>query len=69
MTKEDDEPMTIAEMIRQARQRVGLSQVAFGAIVGVSGAAVSRWENGNRTPPASVLRLYARELGPAWERH
>lgn len=41
-------------IIRQKRRRLGLSQVKFGAMFGVSHAAVSEWEHGKSDPPGSV---------------
>lgn len=41
-------------LIRQKRKRMKLSQGLFGAMFGVSHAAVSDWERGVTDPPGSV---------------
>ena len=41
--------MNLHEKIKAARAALGLTQEAFGALLGVSGATVSRWEDD--TPP------------------
>ncbi len=43
------EPPTPTQ-IRQLRQRLGLSQRAFGARVGVEMGTIVRWERGRTTP-------------------
>lgn len=42
--------------IRQYRERHKMSQDRLGALVGTSGAAVSRWECGKREPRGKELR-------------
>jgi transcriptional regulator with XRE-family HTH domain len=37
--------MTIGDQIRRKRKDMGLSQRALGKLIGVSGSAVSQWEN------------------------
>lgn len=49
-------------IIRQKRRRLGLSQGLFGAMFGVSHAAVSEWENGKSDPPGSVTYWLYLEL-------
>ena len=44
--------MTLAEFLTER----GLSQAAFGAEIGVSGASISRWIGGQRAPSASQVR-------------
>ena len=47
------------ERRREIRERAGVSQEVVARAVRVSRAAVSRWENGDRTPKAgSVSRRY-----------
>ena len=41
-----------ARLIRTLRARLGLSQLALGRLVGVSGAAVMQWERGRASPSA-----------------
>jgi DNA-binding XRE family transcriptional regulator len=47
---------------RSVRERAGLSQTEVGQVVGVSGAAVSRWEQGTRLPRSETGLRYARLL-------
>lgn len=48
---------------RAIRVRAGLSQADMALVVGVSAAAVSRWEAGNRTPqPGKTLERYIKAL-------
>ena len=49
--------------IREAREQAGLSQVELGAAVGVRGEAVSGYERGTASCPASRARKIARALG------
>ena len=39
-----------ARLIQKLRARLGLSQLALGRLVGVSGAAVMQWERGRASP-------------------
>jgi DNA-binding transcriptional regulator YiaG len=41
-----------ARLIQKLRTRLGLSQMALGRLVGVSGAAVMQWERGRASPSA-----------------
>ena len=41
-----------ARLIQKLRARLGLSQMALGRLVGVSGAAVVQWERGRASPSA-----------------
>lgn len=62
--------MTPAE-IRALRQRLGLSQVAFAARLGVGWATVQRWETGKVAPSNlgySALARLAREVARAGNR-
>lgn len=43
--------------IKEYRERHGLTQAEFAELVGVTPAAVSRWESGNRTPPEMLEKL------------
>ncbi len=40
----------LGQKLKSARDQLGLSQPQFAATLGVSSAAVSRWEHGNRSP-------------------
>ena len=46
---------TMAEQIYTLRKRAGFSQNELGERVGVSGKAVSKWENGDAVPSTEVL--------------
>jgi len=40
----------ILKLIKELRQRLGLTQEQFAQRVGVTFSSVNHWENGNRTP-------------------
>ena len=50
------------DRIKLVRQKEGKNQTEFGAKIGVSGAAVSRWEAGDRAIPDSAIRSICREF-------
>ncbi|MBI5276685.1 MAG: helix-turn-helix transcriptional regulator [Burkholderiales bacterium] len=54
-----------AQRLAAQRQRLGLSAQAFGALVGVTGQSIYKWESGAARPRASQLRAIAavRALG------
>ena len=58
-TKKKD--IAVAEMVREVRQRVGLSQEKFAAKLGVSFSSVSRWEH-QRAMPSPLALERIREL-------
>jgi len=45
--------------IKDIRSRLGLTQVLFGGIVGVSTKTVEAWEIGYRKPSSSAMRVLA----------
>lgn len=56
----------IAELVRETRQRLGLSQEKFAGKLGVSFQSVNRWENGKAKPlPLAVMRIeeIVRQMG------
>lgn len=55
--------MTINDNIRKLRQQKHLSQEALGAVLGVSGQAVSKWEQGITSPDISLLPALAGFFG------
>lgn len=55
--------MKVSERIKQSRKRLGYSQDALGAKVGVSRVAVSQWERGESTPSGRYLHDLASALG------
>ena len=54
--------MTIGENIRRIRLKAGLTQEEFGKIAGVSGMAVSQWENGRAVPRMGAVERIASSL-------
>lgn len=60
--------MDTGERIKQARQRLELTQEAFGKLAGVSKAAVSQWESGRTKPQRDALLSLKRKRGisPEW---
>lgn len=58
------QPMNIHPLTAyRQKQRPELRQDALAALLGVSKAAVSRWERGIRKPDADNARLIQRKLG------
>ena len=57
LTKRDD----VAELIREIRGRLGLSQEKFALKLGVTLPTINRWENG-RTRPSPLAIQNLREL-------
>ena len=56
--------------LKELRTALHISQESFGEKIGVTGAAVSRWESGDREIPATAIRSIVREFGvsEAWLR-
>ncbi|MBD1824122.1 helix-turn-helix transcriptional regulator [Cyanobacteria bacterium FACHB-DQ100] len=46
----------LADLVRETRQRLELSQTNFAARLGVSFQSVNRWENGRTKPLPVVLK-------------
>ena len=55
----------LGDRLRRARQAQGLTLSQVGAALGVSHAAVSRWETGRRAPSLRLLQRLAAVLGVA----
>lgn len=53
----------LGDRMRAARQKIGISQGALAAAMGVSVITISRLERGVSLPSASVATALARELG------
>ncbi|MBD2095569.1 helix-turn-helix domain-containing protein [Trichocoleus sp. FACHB-591] len=51
----------LADLVRETRQRLALSQVKFAAKLGVSFQSVNRWENG-RTKPLPIALKQIKQL-------
>lgn len=47
----------VAEMVRETRHRLGLTQQQFAAKLGVSYQSVNRWENRRTKPLPMILKL------------
>ena len=47
----------IADLVRETRQRLGLTQTQLAQELGVSYQSVNRWENGRTTPLPMALKL------------
>lgn len=56
--------------LKELRTALHISQESFGEKIGVTGAAVSRWESGDREIPATAICSIVREFGvsEAWLR-
>ena len=47
--------MTIGKNVKRLRQNKGITQEQLGEALGMSGQAVSKWENGSALPDITVL--------------
>lgn len=52
----------IADLVREIRQRLGLTQTQLAQELGVSYQSVNRWENERNMPLPMVLKLLERML-------
>ena len=52
----------IAELIRELRERLGLSQEKFANQLGVSFKTVNRWENGHAKPLPMAQKMIEQKL-------
>lgn len=50
------DPSELADLVRETRQRLELSQANFAAKLGVSFQSVNRWENGRTKPLPIALK-------------
>lgn len=50
------EQADLAELVRETRRRLKLSQTKFAAVLGVSFQSVNRWENGRTKPLPMALK-------------
>jgi transcriptional regulator with XRE-family HTH domain len=55
--------MGFADMLKQAREKVGLSQAALAERTGLPLRSIQNWEQGHRTPRVAVVLKLARTLG------
>ena len=51
------------DRIKELRKALALNQEEFGARLGVSNTAVSKWEKGERSIPDSAVLLICRDFG------
>lgn len=60
----------IKDRIKLIRQQKKLNQEAFGEMLGITGASISRYEAGNREIPDSMLQLISRtfSISESWLR-
>jgi DNA-binding transcriptional regulator YiaG len=58
-------PSMAPQAVKAIRKRLGLSQAAFAAKIGVTRDAVARWEAGNRRMSEPISRLIER-LAVEW---
>ena len=61
--REAKDAFELAEHVRQARERVGLTQAELAARIGSTQPAVARLEAGGSTPSFATLRRIATALG------
>ncbi|PMB51575.1 transcriptional regulator [Fischerella thermalis CCMEE 5201] len=50
------EQQNLAKLVRKTRASLGLSQVKFAAMLGVSFQSINRWENGRTQPSPLALK-------------
>ncbi|MEP0897558.1 MULTISPECIES: helix-turn-helix domain-containing protein [Leptolyngbya] len=64
------EPLEISDLVRELRQRLGLTQEQFAARLGVTFPTINRWENRHSKPSKMAMLLIegkVRELGDSGE--
>lgn len=54
--------MEVGTLIRQAREKIGMTQADAAHAIGVSVGTVSRWENGHHVPRIAPVRGRIREV-------
>lgn len=55
-----------AQQLKQARQKLGLSQSAFAELMLVSARAVKYWESGERKPSKLAVQRIKDLAGESW---
>lgn len=55
--------MSVGENIKHHRKENGLTQEELGALIGISGVAIMRYEKGQREPKQETLMKIAKALG------
>ncbi|MBW4444369.1 MAG: helix-turn-helix transcriptional regulator [Plectolyngbya sp. WJT66-NPBG17] len=64
------EPLEISDLVRELRQRLGLTQEQFASKLGVTFPTINRWENRHSKPSKMAMMLIegkVRELGESGE--
>jgi transcriptional regulator with XRE-family HTH domain len=64
LVKEKRKDEELAAMVARAREDLGMTQAAFGRMVGVSVTTVARWETGQREPEKWTLIPVLLKLKP-----
>jgi transcriptional regulator with XRE-family HTH domain len=59
--------MRFADMLKQARERAGLTQEGLAEKTGLPLRSLQNWEQGHRTPRVGVILTLARALGTSAE--
>ena len=54
--------MEVSDLIRDIRKRNGMSQSAFGKLLGVSNSTISEWESDNRGVPIDAIDQIVKTL-------
>lgn len=52
--------------LKEAREKAGMSMQELGAEVGVTAAAICRYEQGKRIPKTAIAKRLAKVLGLTW---
>lgn len=62
--------LDICDRLKLLRKRKGLSQDAFGEVLGITGASISRYEAGNREVTDSLVKLISQSfnISESWLR-
>lgn len=53
-------------ILREAREKAGMSMQELGKAVGVTAAAICRYEHGERIPKTAIAKRIANMLGIEW---
>lgn len=56
------DPLEISNLVRDVRERLGLTQEQFASRLGVTFPTVNRWENGHSKPSPMAQRLLVEVL-------
>ncbi len=60
------ESLSTAVLVKETRKRLGLTQLQFAQVLGVSFQSVNRWERGNTKPLSLAIKqieLQLRQMG------